>query len=157
MLTRQQAPGRTGASCVSVAPEAVLPIGDSTRRVERGAGLRHHCGSKGFPCELLLTHPLQPDRVPGDMACDQCRVGGSIIGAVVAVTAGAFHVDATYLVRWKIEHFGNRLSVGIDALRMRPHRQVSVPELRDRARRTYRGVRDVRARKGRLDRGRYLA
>ena len=57
---------------------------------------------------------------PGS-ARDHRRIAGNVVGTVVSMAAGAFHVDAMDLLHWNAQHFCDRLPVRIDALRMRPY------------------------------------
>ena len=73
---------------------------------------------------LLLAHPLHADRAAENRPRDQGCVGGGIIGTVMAVAAGALHVDAADLLWRQPQHFGDGLPVGIDALSVSPHRDA---------------------------------
>jgi hypothetical protein len=48
---------------------------------------------------FLLAHPLQAYGSAGHDRGDQSRVPSRIVGAVMAVAARAFHMNAAYVVR----------------------------------------------------------
>ena len=77
--------------------------------VERRLQLRHHRRAERLPGVLLLAHPLHADRHAGQRARDQRRVGRGIVGAVMAVAAGAFDMDAANARRRHAQHFGDAL------------------------------------------------
>ena len=118
---------------MGIAPHRVIPIDDIAIAVERSRSLRHHGRAEGFPAMLLFAHPLHAHRAAGDRAGNQRGVGGSIVGAVVAIAAGAFHVDAAHLFRRQSQKFGNGLAVRIDPLRVAPDRDAAVVRPRNRA------------------------
>ena len=61
----------------------------------------------------------------GPAVCgNQRRIRRRVVGAVVAVAAGPFHMDDAHALQRHGEHFGDRLAIGIDALGMRPYRQA---------------------------------
>ena len=83
---------------VGVGPDVVVPIGDAAVGSERSLGLHHHGGAERLPAELVAAHPLHPHRpAAGRGAREQRRVERDVVGAVVAVAAGAFGVDAVDL------------------------------------------------------------
>ena len=93
---------------------------------------------------LVLPHPLDADRAAGEGAGDQRRVGAGIVGAVVAVAAGAFGVDAMDLRLVHPQHFGDGGAQREHALGMGPDRHHAVAEQSDRTGRTDRAV-DLKA------------
>ena len=111
-----------------------------------GVDFHHHGGAVGLPAVLLLAGPLQAHRAARHRPRQQRRVGGGIVGAVVAVAAGALGMDAAHLLLRHPHHLGDGVAVRIDALRMGPDRQRVVVELRHRAGRPDRAVRQIRAR-----------
>ena len=82
---------------------------------------------------FLLAHPLQPHRPARHGARQQGSVGRGIVGGVVAVTAGAFGMDATHFVFRHAEHFGDRAAQRINALRVTPDRHGIAVVQRDSA------------------------
>ena len=120
MLGREEGARRARPHRMRVAPHFVAPVSDLAHRVEPGRDLRHHSRPIRLPCLFLLAHPLQADRRAGHARGDQSRVPGRIVGAVMAVAARAFHMDAAYLVQRQPQHLGDRGPVWIDALGMGP-------------------------------------
>ena len=112
-----------------VAPDGVIPIDDPAARIHRRAHLADHRGTVRLPAMLLLAHPLHANGPARQRARNQSRVGGCVIGAVVSVTPGPFHVDTAHLLDRHAQHLRNRLPVGVDALGVRPHRHCAVLEL----------------------------
>src|SRR5262245_25107581 len=62
MPGRHQVAGAARARRMGVAPHFVLPIGDVTIAIERGACPGHHGRSEWLPGMLLLAHPLHTHR-----------------------------------------------------------------------------------------------
>ncbi len=86
------------AASMGVAPDLVVPIGDAATVVERSLDFDQHRGAVGLPGVLLLARPLHAHRTPRNGPRKQCRIGGGIVGAVMAVAARALAVDAADLV-----------------------------------------------------------
>ena len=140
VLGRQQRAGAARSHRMGVAPDLEIPVGDLAVAVERSFQL------------VIIAGPTVPRRVPArasiargsaarQCARDQRSVGCGIVGAVVAVAAGAFDMDAADARRRHPQHLRDRLTVGINALRMGPDRHRTVGQLRDRAGRPDRAVR----------------
>ena len=116
--------------------------------------LHHHGRAVRLPHELVVAHPLQPHRPAVGRARQQRRVERDVVGAVVAVAAGAFRVDAADRARAAcFEHLRERRR----AAGTRPGvwvQTVSLPSFSSatRARGTDRAVRLVGPVIGRLDR-----
>ena len=123
-----------------VAAHFVLPIDDVAAGVERRPRAAHHGRPVRLPVMLLLAHPLHAHRPAGQSAREQSRVGCRIVGAVVAVAARAFHVDAAHLLLGKAQHLGDRLAQREHALRVRPDGQRIAIERSDGAGRPDRAV-----------------
>ena len=81
-----------------VAPHLVLPVDDRCRRRRATPARGSPWPGRRAPSVLLLAHPLHAHRPAGQSAREQRRIGGGIVGAVVAVAARAFHVDAAHLL-----------------------------------------------------------
>ena len=95
--TRRRARWRrvvAAAASMRVAPHVVVPVDDAAFGVERGLRLHRHRGAVRLPGELVVAHPLHPHRLARHRARQQRRVERDVVGAVVAVAAGAFDVDA---------------------------------------------------------------
>ena len=86
----------------------------------------------------------------GQAQGDQRRVERGIVGAVVAVAAGAVQVPRGDGLDRQAEHRRQVLAQRMHALAVRPDRQMAVAELGQRAGRRHRGVRDVGPRDGDL-------
>ena len=80
-----------------------------------------HGRAQRLPPVLLLARPLQTDGAAGNLARDQGGVGGHVIGAVVAIAAGALRVDAAHPLKRQADEFGQGALEGEDALGVRPH------------------------------------
>ena len=119
----------------SYCQSAILPA-----RVERRARAGHHRRAVRLPCVLVLAHPLHAHRLPGQRARQQRGVGGDVVGAVVAVAARAFDVDAAHPVGRHLQQLGQRSAQRIDALAVGPDRVAAAVLLR-RPRRTGRSRR----------------
>ena len=70
---------------------------------------------------LLLAHPLQTHRLPGNGAGGKRCIGGNIVGAVVPITAGAFDVDAAHAFEREAEQLGEGLAQRVNALAVCPY------------------------------------
>ena len=79
---------------MAVAPHLVFPVGDPAVASKRRLGAHHHGGTIGLPAEFFVAHPLQTHRAAGHRARQQRRVGRNVVGAVVTVAAGSFHMHA---------------------------------------------------------------
>ena len=122
VLRGQQRPGAARPHRMRVAPDLEIPVGDRAIGVERGLQLRHHRRAIGLPAMLLLAHPLHANRNARQCARDQGCVGRGIVGAIVAITAGALDMDQTHACRRHAQHLGDALAIRIDALGMGPDR-----------------------------------
>ena len=107
-------------------------------------------GPDRLEAELLLAPPLQADALAGQAPRDQRRVERRIVGAVMAVAAGAVQVPRGDGFGGQAEHRRQVLAQRMHALAMRPHREMAVAELGQRAGRRHRGMRDVGPRDGDL-------
>src|SRR5215467_9260694 len=94
---------------VPPAPDLGRPVGRASRSTDHGLRGYHHRRADRLKAEFLLTPPPHADRLTGLVKADDCRVGGSIIGAVVAIAARALHMlDRDYR---RIELQGTRQSI----------------------------------------------
>ena len=84
-------------------------------------------------------------------AREQRRVERDVVGAVVAVAARAFDMDAADRRGRHLQRLGDLGAQRKHALRVRPDRELAVLELGDRGRRADRGMRHVGLGVGRLD------
>ena len=140
---------------MGMAPELVLPVYDAARSVDRGRDLHRHRRSARRPRELLFARPLQAHR-PAAGARNQRRIERDVVGAVVAVAARAIAVDHVHVGGRHAERHRELVAQVVRSLRMRPHGQMALSELRHRARRTDRSVRKVGLRIGRFESARRL-
>ena len=83
------APGRK--LCVG-APDLLRPVDGFAGVVEQRTDLDHHRRCLRLVDELFLAPPAHADRLAGLLHGNDGRVGRGIVGAVVAVAAGALHV-----------------------------------------------------------------
>ncbi len=135
-----------------MAPDLVRPADDVPLGIEAARELHRHRRSVRLPLELVVAHPLQLDRVAARRARDQRRIERHVVGAVVAVAAGAFGVDAVDVRGIDRERLGEIAAQRKHALAVRPHRELALAPLRHRARRADRAVDLEGARVGRVQR-----
>ena len=132
------------------APHVVRPGLYTPSIVEVRFEVDPHRGSVRLPLMLLLARPLQQHRPPGYRACAQRRVQRHVVGAVVAVCAGARRVDHRDLLRSDPQHFCDGRAEQFDSLAMAPDRQtVGVPQ-RSRGRWRQGSVHHIRTRVARM-------
>ncbi len=125
----EQAAGGDRPGAMRVAPDIMAPAADAAVGAQRGFQLDHHRRAERLPAMLLLAHPLQAHGTAGHRTGGKGCVGGNIVGAIVAVTARAFGMDAAHLVCRQAQQLGQGLAQRIDALAVRPHRDaVILPE-----------------------------
>ena len=152
-LRRQQiAAAAAGPLDVSRAPDLRRPVGRTAALVEIDMQGHQHGGADRLEAELFLAAPLQSDPAIRNAHGDQGRVEGRIVGAVVAIAARAMQVLRRDRLDRQAEHRSEVLAQRMHALAVRAHRQVTVAELGQGARRRHRGVRDVGPRDGDLHR-----
>ena len=151
---RADAPAGPDASCACCSRPRTASS-TIVRAVEpRAHGRDHHRAVRLPACSSSRIHCTRTGR-PGKARRDQRGVGARVVGAVVAVAAGAFHVDARARAPRGMRSISAIASrSGIDALRVRPDREHAVLQQRDRARRADRRVHLVRTPVGRADRRR---
>ncbi len=147
-----ETPGVDDPLVVRTAPERVVPVDDVALRVERCAHLGHHRRREVIPRVLLIAHPLHAHRLGGERHCDQRRMCGRVVGAVMAVAARAFGMDAADLFLRHREHFRQPVAQRVDALGVGPNGEGVVFEDRHRARRTNRTMQQVALDVGRIQR-----
>ena len=130
----------------------VLPVGDVPVGVERCLDAHRHRRAIGLPGEFVVAHPLQPHRLVGHRARQQRRVQRDVVGAVLAVAAGAFHMDAADVLGRHLQRLDQLIAQRKHALRMRPDDHPAVEERRHRAGWPDRAMRQIRLGVGRLER-----
>src|SRR6185436_21020872 len=86
-----------------------------------------------IPAMLVLAHPLDAHRTP-HRAREERGVAGRVLGAVLAVGAGAVHVDEADLLPRKAEDPGEPLAIAVRRLGRRPDRPAGGPDVGDPAR-----------------------
>ena len=89
-------------------------------------------------------------RLPGRLTRDQRGIERGIVGAIMAVAAWTVQMPRRDCLGWKAEHHRQILAQRMHALAMRPHREMAVLELGQRAGRPHRGMRHVGPRDGDL-------
>ena len=135
---------------VALAPDVVGPV-DHAAAGDGALDLHGHGGAVGLPLELVVAHPLQPHRPPIDGARQHGGVEGNVVGAVVAVAAGAFGVDAADVARLQTERPGDGGAQRKDALAVGPDRELAVLQLGQRTGGRDRGMRLIGPTVRRLD------
>ena len=119
---------------------------------ERRLDAHRHRRAVGLPGEFVVAHPLQPHRPVGNRAGEQRRVERHVVGAVLAVAARAFDMDAADVLRRHLQRLDQFAAQREHALRMGPDDHPAVEERRHRAGRADRGMRQIRLGVGRLER-----
>ena len=135
---------------MGVAPQFVLPVGDMAVGIQRRLDAHRHRRAIRLPGEFVIAHPLQPHRFVGDRAGEQRRIERDVIGAVLAVAARTFDMDATDILRRHLQRLDEFIAQREYALRMRPDDHPAVEERRHRAGRPDRAMRQIRFGVGRL-------
>ena len=102
-----------------------------------------HRGAEGLEAELLLAAPLHADAMVRYLHRDHRRIHRDIVGAVVPIAAGAVPMAHGDRVLRNTQHIRQRSAQRIDALGVRPHRQMPIAVFRQRTRRCHRGVRHI--------------
>ncbi len=113
--------------------------------IQHGADRHHLRGADRLEGELLLAPPLDTDAMIRDFLRDQRGIQRHIVGAVMAVAAGALDMPHADRLRSAAQHVGQRDAQRIHGLRMGPDRQVPVAAFGQCAGRRDRGVRDIAA------------
>ena len=103
---------------------------------------------------FLLAHPLHAHGPAGKRPREKRGIPARVVRGVVAVATGALRVDAAHAILRQVEHLGDRPTQRINALTVGPHRQRTVVEPGDGARRTDRSVHLIRSSIARFDRPR---
>ena len=149
-LGREQAGAAAGPALMRAAPDFGRPIHRMAGGVERGAHLDHHRRAHRLEREFLLPPPAHADRTAGQAQRDHCRIGGRVVGAIMAVAARPLNVAHRNRRGIELEHARKRRAQRIDALAVRPHRQMPIAIKRQRTRGRDRGMREMAARENRL-------
>src|SRR5439155_17223582 len=99
-----------------------------------------------LPRELVVAHPLELDGPRPGRLRDERRVERHVVRAVVTVATGSLRVDASDIVWFHLEDLRQLGAQEEHALTVRPHDELAVLPLSDRARRSHRGVALIGAR-----------
>ena len=142
-LVRQQVAAGARPLHMRRRPDFRSPVHGFSRIVQRGAQRDMHRRAERLEAEFLLAPPLHADAVVGNLQRDHRGIHRDIVRAVVAIAAGAMRMAHGDRVLRDAQHIRQRVAQRIDALRMRPHRQMPAAILRQRAGRPHRGVRDI--------------
>jgi len=128
---------------VAVAPDAVAPADDLVFGVEVGLDFDGHRRTKRRMRHLISARPLHAHRTPVRGSRQQHCVECDVVGAIVAIAAGAFDMFDRDVVARNFQHQRKIGTQQIDALTMGPDlHPVAIP-LRHGARRRDRAVRDI--------------
>ncbi len=139
-LVRQHVAAKDRALHMRPGPDLGGPVDRAAGLIEHGPDAGHVRGADRFEAELLLAPPLDADALTGHLHRDHRGVEGGIIGAVMAVAAGAMRVTDGDLVALQAQNVGDAVAQRIDALGVRPDGQVAVADI-PRGRRTARAPR----------------
>ena len=121
-------------------PHVVRPLGERAVGGDAAREPRHHGRAPGLPGHLLLVRPVHAHRPARHRARQQRGIEGHVVGAVVAVAARALRVDDADRIRRNLQRLGEIAAQRERPLRVRPHRELAVLPLRQRAARPDRGV-----------------
>src|SRR6516165_8090450 len=105
---------------MSIAPKLVIPIDDLSPR-ERSLRLHDHGWPIWLPAELVISHPLQSYRTRSHGAREQGCVEADVVGAVMAVTARTFGMDAADIGDRQLQAKREIIAERKDPLGMGPH------------------------------------
>ena len=130
---------------VAVAPDAVAPVDDLALRIEIGLDLDRHRRAERRMRHLVFARPLHADRPAAGGFRQQHGVERDIVGGVVAVAAGAFHMLDRDVLDRQFEHQREIGAQQIDALAVGPDVDAVAGPLRHRAGRRDRRMRDIGA------------
>ena len=117
---------------VGLAEHVVVPVDHAAVR-HRALGAHGHGRAVGLPLELVVAHPLQPDRAAVGGARQQRRVERHVVRAIVAIAAGALGVDAADRGGRHAERPRHGGAQRKHALAVGPDRELAVLELGQRA------------------------
>src|SRR5215469_5330480 len=117
---------------MSIAPKLVTPIDDLSLR-ERSLRLHDHRWPIWLPAELVVPHPLQSHGTRSHGAREQGGVEADVVGAVMAVTARTFGMDAADIGDRHLQAKREIIAERKDPLSMGPHRHLAVFEFGERA------------------------
>src|SRR5712691_13391960 len=92
-----------------------------------------------IPCDALITHPLQTDRL-SNLLSDPGSLGGHIVGVVGAVCAGALVEDHAYLRAWNAEQIRRCIPNTVRFLTSEPDCRAAVLHFGNAATGCHRGV-----------------
>ena len=143
-LVRQHVAAEDRALHVRPGPDLGGPIHRAAGIVQGGADAGHVGSADRLEAELLLASPLHADALARLLHRDHRGVQGGIVGAVMAVAAGAVRVTDRHLVPLQAQDVRQAVAQRVDALGVRPDGQVAVAELREAAGRGDRRVRHER-------------
>ena len=137
-----------GPRDMAVAPDRVAPADDLAGAVEIGLDLDRHRGAEGRAGKLVGARPLHAHRPALRRAGEEHGVERDVVGAVVAVAAGALDMLDDDPLRRQRQHEREIGAQIVHALRMRPDMHLVAAPLRDGAGRRDRRMGDERPRVG---------
>ena len=105
---------------MSIAPKLVTPIDDLSFR-ERSLRLHDHGWPIWLPAELVVPHPLQSHRTRSHSPREHGCVEADVVGAVMAVTARTFGMDAADIGDRQLQAEREMIAERKNPLGMGPH------------------------------------
>ena len=130
---------------VTVAPDRVAPADDFALRIEIGLDLDRHRSTKRRVRHLVFARPLHADRPAGGRFRQQHGVERDVVGGIMSVAAGAFHMLDRDVLDRQFEHQREIGAQQIDALAVGPDVDAVAAPLRHGAGRRDRRMRDIGA------------
>src|SRR5262249_14482462 len=117
----EQISARAWTQIVGRTPDFLSPVGGFPGLVEYCTHLNDHRRRLWLVNEFFLTPPAHADRPSWLLHGDDCSVGRSVVGPVVAITARALHVMDNNSGGIEVQYLRQCGTQRIDALTMRPN------------------------------------
>ena len=132
-LVRKHRATEDRALDVGPGPDLRGPIHGAAGLVQHRSEAGHMCRADRFEAELFFAAPLHADAMIRDLHRDDRGIQSRIVGAVMTIAAGAVGVPHRHLLALQAQNVGNAVAQRIDALGMRPDRQMPVAVFRQGA------------------------
>ena len=119
---------------MAVAPDAVTPRDNVVLSIKIGLDLDRHCRAERRMRHFICARPLNANWPAARRARQQNGIERNIIGCVMAVATGAFHVLDRNILDRQSQHQREISAQEIDALTVRPDVHTLAVPLRHGAR-----------------------